>query len=112
MRSRRIVQRIEAQRWTYYVQTRWGGIFWRDAGGPYATKAAATDAQTILRARDDYNGRIPWEQAKRQAKPLKRNQHYPPIPEGRRVPPMPEIAGARTRPAEALSARGSRAASP
>jgi hypothetical protein len=85
VKSRRIVQRIEAQRWTYYLQTRWGGIFWRDAGGPFATKAQATDAQTILRARDDYGGRLPWEPAKRQAKPKRK----------------PQIAGARTRPAEA-----------
>jgi hypothetical protein len=66
MKARRIVQRIEAQRWTYYVQSRVWGFFYRDAQGPFATKAAATEAQTTLRARDDYGGRLPWEQAKLQ----------------------------------------------
>jgi hypothetical protein len=61
--KRRIVQRIERQRWTFYVQRRRFGL-WRDADGPFTSRPAAMDAVIIMRARDDYGGYMPWEGAK------------------------------------------------
>lgn len=90
MKSRRIVQRIESQRWVYYVQKR-GWVFWRTVYGPFEVRAQALEALTLLRARDDYGGRIPWESAKLQAKPKRRSEHYPPIPAGVHVPPRPRL---------------------
>lgn len=61
--KRRIVQRIENQRWTYYVQCRRWGI-WRDTEGPFTSRAAAMEAVLYMRARDDYGGHMPWEGAR------------------------------------------------
>ena len=61
--KRRIVQRIENQRWTYYVQRRrWG--FWRDASGPFMYRHTAMESVITMRARDDYGGHMPWEGAR------------------------------------------------
>jgi uncharacterized protein YbaA (DUF1428 family) len=61
--KRRIVQRIENQRWIYVVQQRRWIFFWRD----YHTcqyRHTAMETVMTLRARDDYGGHMPWEGAK------------------------------------------------
>ena len=59
--KRRIMQRIENQRWVYYVQKRRFFFFWKDAEGPFAHRHTAMERVMDMRARDDYGGHMPWE---------------------------------------------------